>query len=100
MPRWIYGVLLALFVMPTLAAAAPEQRGAPDTPPPVEKKAPADDDKSVTERDEFQLDADSEVLLDGSPSRYEDIPPDAIIKRLQVARDGTVVRIEFRSRNK
>ena len=98
MTRWAYCALTALLSLPALISAAPEQKNTPELAPPA-KQVPAADD-SVANRDEFQLDADSEVLLDGLPSRYEDVPPNAIIQRLQVARDGSIVRIEFRSRKK
>jgi hypothetical protein len=94
MTRWLFGLTFMLFTVP--AVASPEKREAPATPTTV-KEAAADKDPA-TERDEFQLDAESEVLLNGQPTRYEDVPANAIIQRMQVTRDGVVVRVHFRTR--
>src|SRR5579871_4756364 len=47
----------------------------------------------------FTLTDRSEVLLDGKPCRYEDVPAHASIILLELAADRqTVLRIHFRSR--
>ena len=48
---------------------------------------------------EFNLTAQTEVLLDGRPCAYRDIPRTATIARIELAADRkTVLRIEFKSR--
>jgi hypothetical protein len=48
---------------------------------------------------EFVLTHRTEVLLDGKPCKYEEVPGHASIERMELAADKkTVVRIQFRSR--
>ncbi len=64
---------------PDLAAQAPRQVAGPATAP------------------EFVVTEQTEVLLDGQPCRYEDVPARARIVRMEVAPDRkTVLRIHFR----
>ena len=97
MVRWLSAVALAAASLPALAAASPGNRQATESPPPV-RKAPPDKTAAAGDRDQFDLDRESEVLLDGRPSRYQDIPPDAVIQRMEVTREGVIVRIHFRTR--
>jgi hypothetical protein len=47
---------------------------------------------------EFVLTKETEVLLDGKPCKYEDIPANASILKMEVAADRkTVLRVQFRS---
>jgi hypothetical protein len=63
-----------------LSAPAPQQAGGVGSAP----------EFAVTER--------TEILLDGKPCRYEDVPEKARILRMEVAPDKkTVLRIQFRS---
>ncbi len=53
---------------------------------------PKDDDGLV-------IDDDTEILLDGKPCRFEDVPAGAEVVELAVAKDGrTVLKIHFRSK--
>lgn len=48
---------------------------------------------------EVGLTEHTEVVLDGRPCRYRDIPPTAVVARMTLAADGrTVMKIEFRTR--
>jgi hypothetical protein len=48
---------------------------------------------------EFVVTAQTEVLLDGKPCKYELVPGSASIVRLELGADNrTVVRIHFRAR--
>jgi hypothetical protein len=50
-------------------------------------------------RPRFQITEQTEVLLDGKPCKYAEIPPDAVIIKMEVAEDKkTVLKIHFRSR--
>ena len=47
---------------------------------------------------EFQVTEQTEVLLDGKACRYQDVPQQATILRMEVAPDRkTVLRIHFRT---
>jgi len=47
---------------------------------------------------EFSVNKRTEILLDGKPCRYEDVPEQASIQRMEVAPDRkTVLRIHFRT---
>ena len=53
----------------------------------------------VETRSDFVVTKATQVLLDGKPCRYEEIPARATIIRMEVAADGkTVLKIHFRSR--
>ena len=48
---------------------------------------------------EYVLTQETEVLLDGKPCKYEDVPATASIVKMEVAADRkTVLRVRFRSR--
>ena len=48
---------------------------------------------------EFKVTEQTEILLDGKACRYQDVPEQATILRMEVAPDGkTVLRIHFRAR--
>jgi hypothetical protein len=48
--------------------------------------------------DGLEINDDTEILLDGKPCKYEDVPAGAEIVLLAVARDGrTVLKIHFRA---
>jgi hypothetical protein len=67
--------------LPRLAAKAPEQQ----------TKKPANTD--------FVMTAQTEVLLNGQPCRYEQVPAHATIIRMEVDQDEkTVLMIHFRTR--
>ena len=64
-----------------LAARAPEAAAAPGT------------------KSEFVLTDQTEILLNGKPCKYEEIPGHARIERMEVAADKkTVLKIHFRTR--
>ncbi len=51
-------------------------------------------------RPEYRLTNETEILLDGKPCRYEAIPANARIIRMEVGADKkTVLKILFRTRN-
>jgi hypothetical protein len=51
-------------------------------------------------RPEYVLTHDTEILLDGKPCRYEDVPANARIIRMEVGADKkTVLKVLFRTRN-
>jgi hypothetical protein len=48
---------------------------------------------------EYVLTQETEILLDGKPCKYEDVPATASIVKMEVAADRkTVLRVRFRSR--
>lgn len=95
--------LMALIVtLCFLSPAFPAPSSPPGTLSTSEKdRAPGsgkDSPRVVAPSDEYVFTAESEVLLDGRPYRYEDVPAGAVITSLQVAPDRrTIVRIHFRS---
>ena len=53
---------------------------------------------SRTTESDYAVTEQTQILLDGQPCRYQDVPAKAVILRMEVAPDGkTVVRIHFRS---
>jgi hypothetical protein len=47
---------------------------------------------------EAKMTAETEVLLDGRPCEYKEVPPAATVVRMVLAPDGTtIIRVEFRS---
>jgi len=53
---------------------------------------------SRTTGSDYTVTDQTQILLDGKPCRYQDVPEKAVIQRMEVAPDGkTVLRIIFRS---
>jgi len=66
--------------LPKLAAKAPEQ------------------ETRKTKNTQFVLTAQTEILLNGKPCRYEEVPGHATIYKMEVAEDEkTVLKIHFRT---
>jgi hypothetical protein len=52
-------------------------------------------------RAQFQVTDQTEVLLDGKPCRYAEVPATAVIIKMEVAEDKTtVLKVYFRSRKR
>jgi hypothetical protein len=52
-----------------------------------------------TGREEFQLTEDSEILLDGRPCKYKDVPGNVSITHMELGPDNrTILKIHFRTR--
>ena len=72
------------------------------TPRPVDRTALRTAAKEAPPREsdgEFVLTEGSEVLVDGRPVAYKDVPTGASVVRIEVAGDRrTILRIEFRTR--
>jgi hypothetical protein len=50
-------------------------------------------------RSEYVVTHQTQILLNGKPCKYEEVPPDASIVRMEVAADKkTVLKIHFRTR--
>jgi hypothetical protein len=50
---------------------------------------------------QFQVTEQTEVLLDGKPCRYAEVPATAVIIKMEVAEDKkTVLKVHFRSRKR
>jgi hypothetical protein len=48
---------------------------------------------------QFRITRSTEILLNGRPCRYEDVPTHATVIRLEVEPDGkTAIRVHFRTR--
>jgi hypothetical protein len=77
----------------SLLAAQASRRPARAVKPEAERKAARGEAQL-----EFVLTKETEVLLDGKPCKYEDIPANASILKMEVAADRkTVLRVQFRS---
>jgi hypothetical protein len=100
---------LALAVWISLVAAASASLAPRKDRPPVGPDAPpvlADKLSAPASRQaaggglasEYAVTERTEILLDGKPCRYEDVPEQARITKMEVAPDRkTVLRIHFRS---
>jgi hypothetical protein len=97
MMRWVL-VLLASVTILTPATASLSRKQRPDVPknlPPTALKPLAPTPKN----DEFRLTAATEVLLNGRPCRYEDVPDGATILLLETATNESkdILKIHFQT---
>jgi hypothetical protein len=54
---------------------------------------------ALVSRQPFQVTEQTEVLLDGRPCRYAEVPSTAVIIKMEVAEDKTtVLKVHFRTR--
>ncbi len=87
----------------TAPPAVDDQLKAPlATPLPQDKPLPPDVVQAAHPSDpngEYRVTSQTEVILDGRPCSYADVPQSAGIVRMEVAPDGqTVLKIQFRSK--
>jgi hypothetical protein len=47
---------------------------------------------------EYQITDDTEISLDGRPCKYRDVPANAVILKMEVATEKTVLKRHFRTR--
>jgi hypothetical protein len=94
-----------LLLCPSLSLARPESRTISlGEKLPLERivrlaEKPAPQAVARQQPDGFVITAQTEVLLDGRPCRYDDVPDGAAIVQLEVAADGkTVLKVHFRTR--
>lgn len=102
MPRWSFSVLASLILAGSAVAAPAPRKDAPAPGDVPTRKAPATPAKSKEtpkEPTQFEMTEETEVLLDGQPCEYADVPDNAIVVRMEVLPDRrTIVRMHFRSR--
>jgi hypothetical protein len=102
---------LALLVFPCLVPQASASLAPRRELPPASSKdlsgflikaftaAPVQGTSTQGLRDEYTVTDQTEVILDGRPCRYKDVPPGASILRIELAPDEkTILRIHFRTR--
>jgi hypothetical protein len=103
-PLMASAVVLCLFSPVPANVVGPRDRSALDRSGPVAltKVFPVTDARQTSargERDEFQLTEDTEVLLDGHPCKYKDVPANVSIIRLELGPDKTtILKIHFKTR--
>ena len=100
MVRWILILLAFVTILsPTTASLSRKQR--PDVPKSLPPKA-IESLVRVPTSDEFRLTATTEVLLNGRPCRYEDVPDGATILLLETATNESkeILKIHFRTRSR
>lgn len=98
MMRWMLVLFAFVTVLsPTFASLSRKQR--PDVPRGLPPKA-IQSLARVPSGDEFRLTATTEVLLDGRPCRYEDVPDGATILLLETATNESkeILKIHFRTK--
>lgn len=98
MVRWIVVLLVSLFYLtPVCASLAPKEHPAGNKL--VLLKSRSSLYAVAAKHDEFRITEKTEVLLDGRPCRYEEIPDGATILLLEtVSNESTeIARIHFRS---
>jgi hypothetical protein len=97
MVRWVLPLLASVTVLsPAIASLSRKQR------PPVPKNLPDKAIESlvrVPSSDEFRITATTEVLLNGRPCRYEDVPDGATILLLETATNESkeILKIHFQT---
>lgn len=95
------GLIAALLVSgPTTASASLTRSKATRTNPELLRRSTtARPNGEVKPADgEFALTSETEVLLDGKPCAYKNVPAGSSVTRIEVAQDRrTVLRIEFKS---
>lgn len=98
MMRWLL-VLLALVTILSPTTASLSRKHRPDVPKGLPPKV-IESLVRVPTRDEFRLTATTEVLLDGRPCRYEDVPDGATILLLETATNESkeILTIHFRTK--
>lgn len=97
MIRWMLVLLVSLLSLSSVQASLGRKAR-----PAVDKSIPLKSVASLpaaSSNGEFQITPTTEVLLDGHPCRYEQIPDSAIITLLEIATNESkeIVRIHFRS---
>jgi len=106
MPRLTFALAAWILVSATSYASLTPPKNSPTvgTAPAMERTTPLATSvlakaSGRTNNSEFSLTAGTEVLLDGKPCKYADVPSHASIERMELAADNkTVVRIHFRSK--
>lgn len=101
MLRWTMTPLVVLVLLPTAWASRDAGKLARVDRPLRSGRALATSSTPVSAApgaDEFVLTTMSEVLVDGQPCPYRDVPKQARIVHLEVAADGkTILKVHFRT---
>jgi len=95
--RWVPVLLVSLLSLSPVHASLGRKE-----PPPVDKQIPIKIVASspvASANDEFRITPTTEVLLDGRPCRYEQVPDNTIIILLETVSNESreIVRIHFRT---
>lgn len=94
---------LCFFLSPAFASRAPHP-GLLDpgrNPPSVDRalvQARPSAAAAAPQEEEYQVTEDTEIMLDGRPCRYRDVPANAVIMKMEVSRDHVALKIHFRTR--
>lgn len=99
MTRWMLVLLVSVTLLPTATASlSPRQRPSVRTNLPAHVLASFHRTPAAS-NDEFRLTEKTEVLLDGRPCRYKDVPDGATIILLETATNESkeILKIHFRT---
>lgn len=100
--------LTALLCLVTTAMTSPARSNDTRTlgrelPPSVVRAISPEIFKSASgtgQKEEFRITYETEIVLDGRPCKYRDVPSNAVILKMEVGTDKkTVLKIHFRTQN-
>jgi hypothetical protein len=100
MTRWMLVLLMPFLILPAATASlSPRQRPSVRTDLPAHVVASLHRKSSTASNEDFRLTEKTEVLLDGRPCRYKDVPDGATIILLETATNESkeILKIHFQT---